>query len=71
VEAKEILAKPSETGAVAAIAVAIASLLKEREEVSEARLEVVPSPERGLSTWAFWGRYWQLMRSRELRRGHR
>lgn len=68
VEVKEVLGKPSGAGAVAAIAAAIASLL---EEVPEARLEVVPSPERGLSSWAFWGRYRQLMRSRELRRGRR
>jgi len=67
-EVKEVLGKPSGAGAVAAIAAAIASLL---EEVPEARLEVVPSPERGLSSWAFWGRYRQLMRSRELRRGRR
>ncbi len=67
-EVKEVLGKPSGAGAVAAIAAAIASLL---QEVPEARLEVVPSPERGLSSWAFWGRYRQLMRSKELRRGRR
>jgi len=55
---------------IAAIAVAIAKLL-EGEEASEERQEVVPLPERGLSSWAFWGRYWQLMSSRELRRGRR
>lgn len=67
-EVKEVLGKPSGAGAVAAIAATIARLL---EEVPEARLEVVPSPERGLSSWAFWGRYRQLMRPRELRRGRR
>jgi acetyl/propionyl-CoA carboxylase alpha subunit len=68
VEVEEVLGKLSGAGTIAAIAVAIASLL---EEVPEARLEVAPSPARGLSPWALWGRYWQLMRSRELRRGRR
>jgi len=65
VEVEEVLGKLSWTGAIAAIAVAIASLLEEKVP------EAVPSPERGLSSWAFWGRYWQLMRSRELKRGRR
>ena len=72
---KEVEEAPAELGEapsddkqkIAAIAVAIASLLGEEEEVPG----VVPSPERGLSSWAFWGRYWQLMSSRELRRGRR
>jgi acetyl-CoA carboxylase biotin carboxylase subunit len=68
VEVEEVLGKLSGAGTIAAIAVAIASLL---EEVPEARLEVAPSPTRGLSPWALWGRCWQLMRSRELRRGRR
>ena len=51
---------------IAAIAVAIAKLLE-----GEKAPEAVPSPKRGLSSWAFWGRYWQLMSSRELRRGRR
>ncbi len=65
VEVEEVLGKPFGTETVAAIAVAIASLLG--EEVPEA----IPSLERELSSWAFWGRYWQLMRSRELKRGRR
>ncbi|MEA3459353.1 MAG: OadG family protein [Chloroflexota bacterium] len=68
---EEAPAKPEEVPSgdkekVAAMAVAIASLLGE-----EARPEAVPSPEGGLSSWAFWGRYRQLMRSKELRRGRR
>jgi len=69
---EEAPAKPEEVASgdeekVAAIAVAIASLLEEREKMPKA----VPSPERGLSSWAFWGRYRQLMSSKELRRGRR
>jgi sodium pump decarboxylase gamma subunit len=59
--------KPSsEKELVAAIAVAIA--LNRKSQISNIQY---PTSERELSTWKFWGRYRQLMRSRELKRYRR
>lgn len=57
---------------VAAVAVAIAQKLKAQNSKLKSPISNLQSPttERGVSAWKIWGRYRQLMSSREVR-GHR
>ena len=71
-ELEEVLVRPEENApsvkekeSVAAIAVAIA--LNRKPQIANRKSQI---PERSPSAWKLWGRYRQLMRSREVK-GHR